>query len=374
MKRILIPLLALLGVAAIVAGILAGTRFRPADHIVATPTAAPTAPLVVIDAGVAPLVDDDVDMTITGDGPITVVRATPDDIDAWVGELAVQHITGLANWQHLQISDVSGEGSGKNPASAEMFAEIRTAENKLTWQLSDSEHRWAFLLASNGTDAAPTVSLKWKNPHAHNYMAPLLIIGVVLLTLAILWWLTSRFGKRRAPDEDAEVIYVPALTPQEAEGLTRKQIRELEREREQAAYQEARRAGKRNVSILTSQTIPVIDAPLLEQHPERLIDSGMAGGAAVVPFAPDAGGKRLAAGEHERFAPLPADDARGEGQPVDEPSEDQDGQPVERMSIAGQHHTDTRPAGGEQIDTDKLWADTPELWADTPRDNDEVDN
>lgn len=348
MKRILIPLLALLGVAAIVAGVLAGTVYKPPAKITATTASEPSAPLLVIDAGVAPLVDEDVDMQVTADGPVSVVRATPSDIDAWVGELAVQHVTGLQDWQHLQVSETAGDGSGKNPAAAEMFAEIRTGDDKLTWQVSDPEHRWAFLLATDGTKPAPKVTLTWDNPHAHDWMWPLLITGAVLLGLALIWWASSRFGKRQAPSEETEVIYVPALTPEEAEGLTRKQIRDLERERERAAYQQARRDGKRNVSILTSQTIPVIDAPLLEQHPERLIDTGMAGGAMVVPFAPHAGGDRLAAADGERFAPKQTDPAS---------------RVVERTSI-------TEPAASAP---DAGRCNTDELWADTPRDDDEVD-
>ncbi len=308
-RRYLPYVLAGLGLIAIVAGIVLGTVFKASDRVTATLPAAPQAPVVVIDPGVVPLVDDAADISVTaGDGePIFAALASPADIEAWVQGGAVQHITGLKDWSTLAISEVTGDGQAANPTTAELFKDVRTGEGNLQWSVNDKDHSYALLLATDGTKPAPNVSLSWHREPQQSLMWPLVSVGAFTFLLgALLYFIFSaKLPRKAGPNAETEVIYVPALTPEEAEGLTRREIREREREREREAAEQARAEGKRDFTVMTSATIPVITEPILEQNPERLVETGMAGGAMVIPAAPRA--EQWRAGEFDDDADTQVD-------------------------------------------------------------------
>lgn len=291
-RRYLPYALAGLGLIAIVVGIVLGTVFKASDRVTATLPGAPQAPVVVVDPGVLPLVDDAADISVTAaEGePIFAALASPADIEAWVQDGAVQHITGLKDWSTLALSEVTGDGEAANPTTAELFKDVRTGEGNLQWSVNDKDHSYALMVATDGTKPAPQVSLSWHKEPQQSLMWPLVSVGTFTFLLgALLFFIFS--GKRprpAGPSAETEVIYVPALTREEAEGLTRREIREREREREREAAEQARAEGKRDFTVMTSATIPVITEPILEQNPQRLVETGMAGGAMIIPAAPRA--------------------------------------------------------------------------------------
>lgn len=314
-RRIVPIILASLGVLAIIAGILAGTVFKESDTV-AIDVPASSEPAVIAGPGVLPQVNDTVEVTASSDGdPIVLALAPMADIQAFVKGAAYRELQGLSDWDTMSIkTEEAAPAEGEepvtlpNPASVDLFTEVRTAENTLTWTIDDPDHSLGFLATTDGTKPAPALTLKWSRDVATPLMWPLIIGGLVAMALAAVavLWARNRVRRLRAPRPDngeTEVIYLPPLTSQETEGLTRREIRERERERERDALQAARREGRKNVSVVTSHEIPVIEEPLLEQNISRLTETAMAGGAMVIPFAPGADEIRESGTEENKYAP-----------------------------------------------------------------------
>ncbi|OKL53335.1 hypothetical protein BSZ39_10030 [Bowdeniella nasicola] len=280
---------------AIVAGILAGTVLRESDTVsVMAPAGSETA--VIAGPGVISQVNDEVKITAKADGaPVFLALAPMSDIEAFVEGSAYRKIEGLLDWENLKVTPVAAtdaEVTLPNPAGADLFLDKRSGEGEVSWAVTDPDHQLGFIAMSDGEKPAPALTLTWSKDSKAPAMWPLIISGIVLLALAAIAALWARSANRprsvASGKGNTEVIYVPALSAEEAEGLTRREIRDREREREREALAEARRSGLRNVSVVTSHEIPVIDEPLLEQDIERLTGSGMAAGSMIVPAAPTA--------------------------------------------------------------------------------------
>ncbi|MDO5700669.1 MAG: hypothetical protein Q4P36_04265 [Bowdeniella nasicola] len=306
-RRLVSIILAALGAILIVSAGLSATVFKESDRVTASLPTEPSAPAMVVDAGALTLLDSTVTVTAQADADLIYLAIAPlEEIDAWLGEeSSVEEVDGLSDWSTLSVTTRQvAEGQPAplpNPQLAELFLEVRTAPESVEWSITDPDHQMALLAVTDGTAPAPSLTLSWSRKPAPTLLWPLLTAGLVcLVAAALVWWWPHRRRVVRPHDEETQVIYVPALSPQEAEGLTRREIRERERERERAALEAARREGKRNVTVATSATIPVITDPIAQQNPERLIETAMLAGALVLPFSPNAERLRGAPLEDER--------------------------------------------------------------------------
>lgn len=311
-RKILAGLLALAGLAAAVAGILSATVYRPSDTVTATMDA-PTTPLVIIEPGVLGLVADEVTMVATAADPeatITVITSPTYDVEAWVGSAAVTRITGLADWETLATAEVEGEATVPNPAGADLWRMENTATGEFSAIITPPSGAVSVLLATDGTEPAPVVSLTWPVAVTTPYLVPLLVAGGVLLLAA----LALAFAGRRAAESTGgasrtlrasrtEAAPAPVVDGDAAPaGLTRRQLRELERQRRA----ENPRLGaegpiQTTAGAVGAGVVPgVIDPERFRalRHVESveetdvipalrdLKDAGPAAGAAIIPGAP----------------------------------------------------------------------------------------
>ena len=374
-RRIGSIVLAVLGVLAIVAGILAGTTFKDKDRVTASPASAPSTPVVIVPPGVLPLVNDDVEVTAEGaDGaPVFLALAPLPDVEAWVDGAAATEITGLKDWETLAVSDRDGQDEAvPDPSSADLFDETRTAEGRVTWKVTDPDHQLALIAVTDGENPAPTLTLSWSRETSAPAMIPLIVAGAVLLLAAAALLLAGRSARPRRVrpnDAETEVIHVPALAAAETEGLTRREIRDLERTREREAADTAKRSGKRNFQVITTYDMPAIDEPILDQSIERLTSTGMAAGTMIVPAAPNAEEIRAQVPDAERFGPaagsVPQDPPEVPDPGQSEPADTDAAEPDAAAPVAGRGALIVPPArlwpeaeAEDEKAAEPLWPDT----------------
>ncbi|MBN8884008.1 MAG: hypothetical protein J0H73_17085, partial [Salana multivorans] len=132
-RRVLGVLLVVLGAASIVLGVLSATSWRTSDTVtVTTPSA--DVPVVVVEPGVAGIVDRVVDLTVTAADPtqtVTIVTARDVDADGWIGDAGVQRVEDLADWTELVTTTTEGEQEVPDPAVSDMWLKVQQAEGSI---------------------------------------------------------------------------------------------------------------------------------------------------------------------------------------------------------------------------------------------------
>lgn len=240
-RKILAGLLALAGLAAATVGILSATVYRPSDTVTATMDA-PTTPILLIEPGVFPLVADEVTMVVTApspEDPIAIISSPSYDVEAWVGPAAVTRVTGLADWETLATTVTEGEATVPDPVGADLWRTETTATGEYSAIITDDPGPVTVLLATDGTKPAPSLTLTWPVDVVTPYLVPLLVGGGVLLLAAIALAFAGRKPAiaRASESPAAKRNARPGrLAASAAEGevpakLTRRQLRELERQR-----------------------------------------------------------------------------------------------------------------------------------------------
>lgn len=206
--RVISGLLALLlGAVALVSGIGLQTFWAPPPSLTAEVDQAPeAAPLTLITGAFAQVDEEPVEYTLTGEGDYTVMLGREQDIRAWIGDAAVNEVTGITtdgadrNAPVVQIQHTDGAAEVPNPAGSDLWMETYQVSGELNqrWTLPEEEQT-ALLVAVDGTQPAPTdLSVTWTNRAEDNpWICPLIIGGSILLLLgvALLIWAFVRRGR-----------------------------------------------------------------------------------------------------------------------------------------------------------------------------------
>lgn len=193
---------------------LASTVWAPATQIEASGES--DRPFVMTRAGVLPLYNDDVTVTVTGeDAEETVWMAvgTAEDITAWLANRPYDEVIGLEDLNTLKFVDVPGadapesgeaaeEGGGAEPSSdplaSDMWLGLNEGTGTITKHLSPSFSDKSILIASNGVDPAPTLTLTWETTTS-NVVAwvALALAGIAAVLAALSAWGTYAAQRRR---------------------------------------------------------------------------------------------------------------------------------------------------------------------------------
>jgi len=241
-RRILAIVLVVLGLVAIGLGIASATLWRSSDTVSASVAQQPDTPVVLVRPGVLGMVSGTVTVTATAasaEAPVVLAFAPAGDVAAWVGPAAHVDVTGLSSWTELSTERVDGEPTAPNPAGADLWTRELTGTGEVSVELTPDAGQTTLLVATDGTQAAPRITLAWPVESAAPYLVPLLLGGTlaVLLGLALLAYdalvrreVRARTGVResRATADSTETTQMPAAT---AAVLTRRQLRERERAR-----------------------------------------------------------------------------------------------------------------------------------------------
>ncbi|WP_454301413.1 hypothetical protein [Salana multivorans] len=229
-RRVLGILLILLGTASIVLGVLSATSWRTSDTVTATSSPAEV-PLVLIEPGVAGIVDPVVDITITPAEPtqtVTLITARDADAEGWIADAAVQRIENLADWTELVTSTTEGVQEIPDPTVSDMWIKVEQVEGTLELDnFRAPEDRTVLLIARDGASGpAPTVSFTWQRDVATPYLMPLVGAGIAAVVLGIGLVVSSFVGRTPRREDEAEQV-----EPSEGQGCRAPRRRHRERGR-----------------------------------------------------------------------------------------------------------------------------------------------
>lgn len=241
-----------LGIALLVAGLViaaigigTATIFKPSSTVVAS-MEDPTTPYVLIEPGVLPLVSETVTLTATAsseDLPVVIASAPASDVDAWVGDAPVTRVTGLENWSTLATEVVEGDPAAvANPGGSDLWRSEVDGTGEIVQDIVSAPHMISMLVATDGTQNAPTLTLKWTVTRGAPLFIPLLILGV-LMSIAGVGVMAYQRAQRNLEDvqeasreksarlSSANITDTSTLEAIHLAGgtLTRRQLRELER-------------------------------------------------------------------------------------------------------------------------------------------------
>lgn len=213
-------ILVVLGLIMVVVGVLFTTVIRPDTTVNAT-SEAPTTAYHATHEGVLSLVNEEV--TVTAGAPdnqeITVVLGRGDDVEAWLQGVSYTEVVGLSTWDALKTEVVEGEDDASvngSLADSDMWLEVKTGEGEVSFDLENPEANIVLLAATDGTAAAPSLTLTWERDNPIGWMIALIVIGAILVILGITLFI---YHARRNDDTD------------EAEEARKRRHAEFERQR-----------------------------------------------------------------------------------------------------------------------------------------------
>lgn len=209
MRRVLVGLLALLGVVALAAGIGLRTVWLPEDEVTSRVDLAGAGPVAVTAPGVPELRDGPVTITATAvdpDGPVLLARGREQDVTAWVEGSQHAVVTGLGSPTALQTEVVDGEPTSPDPASSPMWQQTAAGTSSVSMTWDPPQGRWQLLVAADGTaPAAQTLTMTWAREVITPWALPLVVAGGVLLLAALAVGLLGLRSRRRSRRRDAAV-------------------------------------------------------------------------------------------------------------------------------------------------------------------------
>ncbi|AZL13661.1 hypothetical protein CXR25_13170 [Brevibacterium aurantiacum] len=181
MRYTLAVILMVVGVVVGGLGILQKTLWAPDDQITATAEIDAETPAVVVDPGMLNLYETPATLKVEGSGDLTIAQAPAENVEAWVGDSASAHVTGLAPEGELTVKAQDGKAKVPNPAGADLWTSEVTGTDTVELDWTDDANRTGFLIAGSGEPGdVKTVTISWPNHAETPWALPLMIISGAL--------------------------------------------------------------------------------------------------------------------------------------------------------------------------------------------------
>lgn len=207
-----------------IVGALALTIWKPAQKISASGQT--SSPYLLTRGGVLPLYGDSVKVTVTADNPsqaVWMAVGDSNDVKAWVADHPYDEIIGLSDLQTLKMVEPTegengspnqeGAQSGEtdsttvdnvqsdeaiNPIASDMWYQVFDGTGSVSAVISGQNLEASLLVATDGSSAAPTITLTWSTPQI-NYLALVALIlgGLFLVAAALVALVIYRAFQRR---------------------------------------------------------------------------------------------------------------------------------------------------------------------------------
>ena len=187
-------------------GILQKTAWAPDTQITSSGTFDDPGSVIVVEPGVLNLYETPAELTVEGEGEITIAQASKENVDAWVGTSTHTTVTGVDGEGGLVTEKVDGEENTTPPiAGADLWNAETTAASPATLEWDQDAGRTSFVIGTDGENpAASKVTLAWPNDTATPWAIPLMIIGAILIGLGILaGWFNRKKAIREAQRRQA---------------------------------------------------------------------------------------------------------------------------------------------------------------------------
>ncbi len=195
MRRLLVALLVLLGLAAVGVGIGLRTIWLPSDQVTATATLPEPGLVVTTAPGLLEARPGPVTVTARAkDGdPVLLAVGREGDVKAFVLGATGTTLTGFDadNAQRLTSAPLPADGENAppaglpDPASSDLWVQRETGKGDARLVYEQPDGRWLLVAAGDGSSPAPdTLTLTWPRQVSTPWSLPLLVAGLVLLIVA----------------------------------------------------------------------------------------------------------------------------------------------------------------------------------------------
>lgn len=198
MRYALAGVLIVVGLITGLIGVAQKTIWAPDDQIVAQADLGDPGSVVVIEPGVLNLYDGAADLKVEHEGPISIARASKENVDAWVDSAAHTKVTGVKSETELRTEKVDGDEETPAVNDADLFTSVESGDSELSMHWEEDPGRTAFVVSSDGkTQVDGKLSISWPNPASTPWAIPLMVIGAILIILGIvLAFLANRTARR----------------------------------------------------------------------------------------------------------------------------------------------------------------------------------
>lgn len=197
MRSIASVVMIVLGIVLGAVGVLQKTVWAPPENVVASADATDASAAAVIEPGVLNTYPGGATVTVRGSGDLTVAQAPKANVEAWVGEASYLDITGLNSTEELRAEQKDGKADSlPNPAGADLWEDSETQPDEVTFTWNDKADDTAFLIGSSEKSDLK-ISVQWKNNATNAWSTPLIIVGIILIILGILLFISGRRAKQR---------------------------------------------------------------------------------------------------------------------------------------------------------------------------------
>lgn len=278
LKRFLPAAIVLLGLFVVALGIASATLWKPLPTVRAVATPADAGNVVITAPGVLDLVSSEVTVRASAPGSrVVLVIGRDSDVAAWAATSSHVLVTGLSSWTQLATdsaaasvpqasasasagdtasptasadptASATADGVAPDPSGSDMWLVQANGKDSATLTWASRPGRWSALAVSVGTSpTAPELELSWPHPVTTPWFAPAMAVGgaLFLLGLGLLALMGAqtrspelleawRGGVRVPAGIGAEQADALASASAPAAGLTRREMRERERARDEA--------------------------------------------------------------------------------------------------------------------------------------------
>lgn len=187
-RRLLVILLVLLGVAAVAVGAGLRTVWLPEDVVRATLSVEEVVPLLVTAPGVLEARPGPVTVEVSSEGatPLLLAVGREQDVEAWVGDAAYTTVTGFAAGEALTSETTEGEAQVPDPAGSDLWIQTAAGQGTVTLEYEVPDGRYLLLAAADGAAPAPgNLTLTWPREVTTPWSLPLIVLGALLLLAAL---------------------------------------------------------------------------------------------------------------------------------------------------------------------------------------------
>nr|WP_300337176.1 hypothetical protein [Actinomyces sp.] len=295
-RRIVSAIAAVLGLVVIALAVCSATVWRPSSTAEATLPTTPDQPYALVEPGVLGLVNSDVTVTATSQGQdVTLAVGYSADARAWLADDPYLSVTGLRDWKTLATTEVTERceadsatatatatasagatdaaspaatqeatetasaapsssatasagctaltASGADPAGADVWQTSVTKADTATIDLDATDSDLVILAATDGSAAAPTLTLTWSRSVSTPWLVPGLVLGGVLILVGVFGLLldiqmrhadeqrrqrAAERAARLATADSTATMGIPAVNDPNRP-LTRREARDKER-------------------------------------------------------------------------------------------------------------------------------------------------
>ena len=226
-KKLIVILLAAVGLLLVVLSVLSATVFKPASTIsmAAKPAEAETG-VWLTSPGALRIISPEVTVKVTTEGDKKALLAVGhhQDVAAYAAALGSAKIIGASSWETLSTEYQAATGTDEEKKAAleadllssDLWLETANSVGELTFKYAAADDSKTLLIASEDLKTLPEVTLTWQRSVSTPLVVPAAVIGGLLVLLAGLlagkWWLEHRTRERHRIKESVVDVVSSSLS------------------------------------------------------------------------------------------------------------------------------------------------------------------